>query len=88
MQNNDRPTRLKRLLYRAAHRGTKEMDILLGRYAEARLGGMSAEELDRFEALIGLPDPDVQEWILAPGAEVDPLYRPLVVELRRFHGLM
>ncbi len=64
------------------------MDILLGRFAEARLAGMSAEELDRFEALAGLPDPDVQEWILTPDAVVDPDYAPLVAELRRFHGLV
>lgn len=64
------------------------MDILLGRFAEARLEAMSAEELDRFEALVGLPDPDVQEWILTPGAPADPEHAPLVAELRRFHGLV
>jgi antitoxin CptB len=79
--------RLKRLLYRAGHRGTKEMDWLLGRFAEANLGRLTGAELDRFEALIGLPDPDVHDWILTPGAAVDPEYAPLVAELRRFHGL-
>lgn len=64
------------------------MDILLGRFAEARLEAMTAEELDHFEALVELPDPDVQNWILSPGAVVDPDYAPLVAELRRFHGLV
>ena len=64
------------------------MDILLGRYAEARLAGMTPDDPDRFEALIGLPDPDVQDWILTPGAAVDPEHAPLIAKLRRFHGLM
>ncbi len=85
---SDRSTRLKRLLFRASHRGTKEMDILLGRFAEACLNSMPAEELDRFEALVELPDPDVQDWILTPDAVVDPDYAGLVTELKRFHGLV
>lgn len=87
MTSEDPETRLKRLLYRAKHRGTKEMDWLLGRYAEARLARMTAGEVDRFEALCALPDPDVQDWILTPGAPVEPAYAALIAELRRFHGL-
>jgi antitoxin CptB len=79
--------RLRRLLYRASHRGTKEMDWLLGRYAEARLNVMSPADLDRFEALVQLPDPDVQNWIMTPGTIADPDHAPLIAELRRFHGL-
>ncbi|MEZ5923623.1 MAG: succinate dehydrogenase assembly factor 2 [Hyphomicrobiaceae bacterium] len=80
-------TRLKRLQYRASHRGTKEMDWLLGRFAEARLDGMGASEIDLFEALVALPDPDVQAWILSPSLPVDPAYAAIIAELRRFHGL-
>jgi antitoxin CptB len=87
MVSEDPQTRLRRLLYRARHRGTKEMDWLLGRYAEAKLAGMASEEVDRFEALCALPDPDVQDWILAGGAVVEPRYEALVADLRRFHGL-
>jgi antitoxin CptB len=87
MTSEDEATRRKRLLYRAMHRGTKEMDWLLGRFAAAQLETMTATELDRFEALVGLPDPDIQDWILTPAAAVDPDYASLVAELRRFHGL-
>lgn len=87
MASENPETRLKRLLYRARHRGTKEMDWLLGRYAEAKLGAMTATEVDRFEALCALPDPDVQDWIMTPGAFVEPAFQALVAELRRFHGL-
>ena len=64
--------RLKRLLYRARHRGMQETDLLLGRFAERRLGELSAAQLDRFEALLDMSDNDLFDWITAkrpvPGA--------------------
>ena len=47
--------RRRRAAYRATHRGTKEMDWLLGRYAEAHLASMPDAELDEFERLIQEP---------------------------------
>ena len=52
-------TRRKRLLFRCWHRGTREMDFLIGRFADAHLPAMSDAELDDFERLIDLPDPDL-----------------------------
>jgi antitoxin CptB len=51
--------RRKRLLFRCWHRGTREMDFLIGRFADAHLPAMSDAELDEFESLIDLPDPDL-----------------------------
>ena len=56
--------RLKRMRYRAWHRGTKEMDLMLGPYADARLATMSAAELDRFERLLDLLDTDLLAWLM------------------------
>ena len=56
--------RLRRLRYRAWHRGTKEMDLLLGPYADARLGGMEVAELDRFETLLEEADTDLLKWLM------------------------
>jgi antitoxin CptB len=55
--------RLKKLLWRACHRGIREMDILMGGFARKRLERMTASELDAFEALIELPDQDMLSWI-------------------------
>ena len=55
--------RRKKLLWRACHRGIKEMDILMGGFARKRLESMSAADLDAFEALIELPDQDMLSWI-------------------------
>ena len=56
--------RRRKLRYRAWHRGTREMDLVLGRFADAQLTAMSAAELDAFEALMEAPDPDLFGWIV------------------------
>jgi antitoxin CptB len=56
--------RRRRLRYRAWHRGTKEMDLLLGPFADARLGGMEQAELDRFETLLEEADTDLLKWLM------------------------
>lgn len=55
--------RLKRLRMRSMRRGTKEMDILLMRFSEARLDALSAQELDVYEELLEENDQDLYQWI-------------------------
>src|SRR5215468_9961108 len=63
---DDVEIRRRRATFRACHRGTKEMDWLIGRFAEARLAEMPPEALGAFERLLLLPDPLVQDMILHP----------------------
>ena len=51
--------RRKRLLFRCWHRGTREMDLILGRFADAEITRLSESELDALERLIEVPDPDL-----------------------------
>jgi antitoxin CptB len=51
--------RRKRLLFRCWHRGTREMDLILGRFADAEIASLGDDELAQFERLIELPDPDL-----------------------------
>jgi antitoxin CptB len=51
--------RRKRLLFRCWHRGTREMDLIIGRFADAHLAELSDAELGELEQLIELPDPDL-----------------------------
>jgi antitoxin CptB len=53
----------KRLSYRAHHRGTKEMDLVFGAFADARLAGFDKDDLARFEAALEEPDADVLGWV-------------------------
>ena len=85
--SDDIGLRRKRAAFRAAHRGTKEMDWLLGRYATARLDQMSEVELTQFEDLLDAADPELQNWILDLASIPDERYAALVYELRRFHGV-
>ena len=51
--------RRKRLLFRSWHRGTREMDLILGRFADAEIADLSDDELAEFERLLEVPDPDL-----------------------------
>jgi len=65
--------RRKRLRFRSWHRGTREMDLLLGAFADAHLEGLSDDQLGRYEALLELSDPDLFAWIRGREA-VPPAY--------------
>jgi antitoxin CptB len=83
---DDLGVRRRRALYRASHRGTKEMDFTLGRFAQARVAAMSAARLDAFEELLALEDPLLSELLGgAPGAGAE--QAALLDDLRAFHGL-
>ena len=84
---DDVETRRRRAVYRACHRGTKEMDWMLGRFAEAAVGSMPVEKLDRFERLIALPDPDLQDMILQPELSPAGEFADLIGAVRAFNGL-
>ena len=51
--------RRKRLLFRCWHRGTREMDLILGRFADAEIANLTDVELGQLEQLIEVPDPDL-----------------------------
>jgi antitoxin CptB len=55
--------RRKKIIFRAWHRGMREMDLIMGRFAESNIDHMSDVELDIFELLIEAPDRDLLAWI-------------------------
>ncbi|MCG5240879.1 succinate dehydrogenase assembly factor 2 [Azospirillum doebereinerae] len=55
--------RRKRLRFRSWHRGMREMDLLMGSFADAHVDGFDAGMLDRYEALLELSDPDLYNWM-------------------------
>ena len=55
--------RRKRLRFRAWHRGTREMDLVLGRFVDAKVAALLDEEIDDLEALMEVPDPELYLWI-------------------------
>ena len=64
----DREHRLKRLRFRAWHRGTKEADMLIGGFYDAFAESWSADEMAWFEALLEEQDVDIMAWAIGTAA--------------------
>ncbi len=79
--------RRRRAAYRAAHRGTKEMDALVGRYADAKIAAFDGAALASFERFLAIADPTLQNWILGNESVTDRAFDALVDDIRLFHGL-
>jgi antitoxin CptB len=60
--------RRKRLSFRSWHRGTRESDLILGRFADAHLAGFDEKQLDRYEVLLDCADADIFDWITGRAA--------------------
>ena len=56
--------RRRRILFRAWRRGVREMDLIMGRFADAHLPTMNEAELAEFARLLDLPDTQVLAWIV------------------------
>jgi antitoxin CptB len=78
--------RCKRILFRAWHRGMREMDLIMGRFAEENLDKMSDEELDTFELLIEAQDRDVLAWITNEKETPSNYDTPVFQSLKAFHN--
>jgi antitoxin CptB len=77
--------RRRRLLYRAWHRGVREMDLIVGRFADAQIAALDDSGLDAFERLIEVPNSDLYAWVCGH-AEVPPDHDSDVLRrLRDFH---
>ena len=80
--------RRRRALYRAAHRGTKELDWLVGRFAEHRVPTMSESDMDLFERFLAVADPDLHAWIMTPQLLAGSEFSELVHALRAYHKMV
>jgi len=77
--------RRRRLLYRAWHRGTREMDLIMGRFADAVLSELTEADIAELERLAEVPDPELYAW-LTGGRPVPEDYDIAVFRrLRDFH---
>jgi antitoxin CptB len=60
-------TRRQKLRFRAQRRGFQEADLMFGAFADAHLDRLDAAQLDRFEALLAVPDWQVYDWLTGSG---------------------
>jgi antitoxin CptB len=76
--------RRKRLLFRCWHRGTREMDLILGRFADAEIAGLADDELGQLEHLIEVPDPDLYAALTGKTALAAEYANPLFDRIKAF----
>jgi antitoxin CptB len=78
--------RRRKLLFRAWRRGVREMDLIVGRFADAEIDKFDAAGLDDFERLIEAPNADLYSWVIGADA-VPPDYDTGVLSaLKAFHA--
>jgi len=81
----DTAMRRRRMRYRAWHRGTREMDLILGPYADAHIEGLPEAELDRLEKLMNEEDTDLLKWIMGQEPVPADVDAELLAVLARFN---
>ena len=78
--------RLKRIRLRSWRRGTREMDLILGPFADAGLGELDAAELAAFESLLSQDDQQLYQWI-GGQCSIPHEHRQMVARIRAYHRL-
>ena len=79
--DSDLDTRRRRARFRSWHRGMREMDLILGRFADESIARLNEAELTQYEALLEIPDGDLLKWMTGEQpvpADIDtPLFRDI-----------
>lgn len=75
----------KRVAFRAWHRGTRETDLMLGRFVDAHVAALSASELVDLEAVLDMPDPDLFAWITGTEPVPAASRSPMLLRIIAFH---
>ena len=78
----DHETRLKRLRFRAWHRGTREADLMIGGYFDARHASWSSDECAWFEALLDEDDVDIMAWAIGTAPPPEQFGGPMMVAMQ------
>ena len=76
--------RRRKLLFRSWHRGIREMDLIMGGFADASIAAMTDGELDELERLLDVPDQEIYSWITGEGAVPAQFDSALFKRMREF----
>jgi antitoxin CptB len=77
--------RRRRLLFRSWHRGIREMDLVLGRFADVNIAKLSEPELEEYERWLEIPDQQIFAWVNGSQAVPAAIDSALFRRLRSFH---
>ena len=79
--------RLKRLKFRAWHRGTREADMIIGGFVDRHGGQFSPQDIDWFEALLEEQDLDILNWVTRKEPAPDAFGGPLMQAMQKLDYL-
>jgi len=79
--------RIRRLKFRSWHRGIKEMDLILGHFADTQLEGLTPAEMDEYEELIEVEDTSLYNWITGREETPPEHLTPLFARIKTFNHL-
>lgn len=85
MEPMKREHRLKRLRFRASHRGTKEADLLVGGFFDAHHAGWSEDEMCWFEGLIEEQDVDIMAWAMGTAEPPERFAGDMMLRLKQLN---
>ncbi len=83
----DPAARRKRLHFRCWHRGTKELDLMLGPFADAHLDALDDAEIGQLEALLHAQDLDLYNWLLGKAEPPPDHDHDLLQRIARFNNV-
>lgn len=84
--SSDLDVRRRKALFRSWHRGIREMDLVLGRFADSEIDSLSDDELTDYEQLMEAPDRDLFKWISGEVETPDNYDTPIFRRIRDFHA--
>ncbi len=76
--------RRRRLRYRAFHRGTRELDLILGAYVDACVDQLELDRIRRLETLLEYPETNLQHWLISADPAPEHVDRELLEDIRTF----
>lgn len=77
--------RRRRLLFRSWHTGIREVDLILGPFADAEIGTLNDADLDTYETLLDVPSPVLMAWVMGEEAPTPEYDTALLRKLSTFH---
>lgn len=83
----NRDTRLKRLAYRAWHRGTMEADLMIGGFVDAHANGWDEAEIGWFETLLDEQDADIMAWAIGKQEVPERFRGPMMDVMQRLDAV-
>jgi antitoxin CptB len=78
----------RKLLFRSWHRGMREMDLILGSFADAEIDALNDEELAQYERLLEIPDPTLLRWITGEQSAPEMAEGPILQRIVAFRRAM